>query len=150
MKLAEALQERKDLNSAIAQLKTRLYSNATVQEGEKPAEDPQELLKDLEAACDRLEELIVRINNTNDRTLVGDKTLAQLIVKRDLLSLRINTYRDLAQQSSNLAYRASGTEIKILSTLSVPELQKKIDRLCKELRETDNSIQAQNWMTELL
>ena len=39
MKLAEALQERADLNRQIEQLQARLYNNAVVQEGEKPAED---------------------------------------------------------------------------------------------------------------
>ena len=43
MKLAEALQERADLNRAIQQLENRLSNNALVQEGERPAEDPQEL-----------------------------------------------------------------------------------------------------------
>ncbi|MEO2800040.1 DIP1984 family protein, partial [Flavonifractor plautii] len=36
MKLAEALQERADLNRNIEQLKNRLSSNALVQEGEQP------------------------------------------------------------------------------------------------------------------
>ena len=33
MKLAEALQERADLNRQLEQMKMRLYNNATVQEG---------------------------------------------------------------------------------------------------------------------
>ena len=37
MKLAEALQERADLNRQIKQLKDRLRNNAVVQEGETPA-----------------------------------------------------------------------------------------------------------------
>ena len=47
MKLAEALQERADLNRRIAQLRSRLESNALVQEGEKPAEDPNELWQEM-------------------------------------------------------------------------------------------------------
>ena len=38
MKLAEALQERADLNRRIQQLQQRLNSNAIVQEGGRPAE----------------------------------------------------------------------------------------------------------------
>lgn len=38
MKLAEALQERADLNRTIQQLKERLDNNVLVQEGEQPAE----------------------------------------------------------------------------------------------------------------
>lgn len=41
MKLAEALQERADLNRRIQQLQGRLNSNAVVQEGERPPESPR-------------------------------------------------------------------------------------------------------------
>ncbi len=44
MKLAMALSERADLQCRIAELGRRLNSNARVQDGEEPAEDPQELL----------------------------------------------------------------------------------------------------------
>ena len=43
MKLAEALILRADCQKRIAQLKSRLLTNAKVQEGDKPAEAPQEL-----------------------------------------------------------------------------------------------------------
>ena len=65
MKLAEALKERADLNIKIEQLRSRLTANALVQEGEKPAEDPGELLAELDGAIARLEELMARINLTN-------------------------------------------------------------------------------------
>ena len=45
MKLAEALQERADLNRKIAQLKSRLLNNVLVQEGEKTVEDPNFLTR---------------------------------------------------------------------------------------------------------
>lgn len=47
MKLAEALTERKALNTKIGELRTRLEQNALVQEGDKPSEDPQELMTEL-------------------------------------------------------------------------------------------------------
>lgn len=43
MKLAEALQERADLNRKIEQLKSRLNNNVLVQEGEQTAESPEQL-----------------------------------------------------------------------------------------------------------
>ena len=58
MKLAEALQERADLNCKIDELRNRLQHNALVQEGEEPAEAPEELLTELDFSIDRLEELI--------------------------------------------------------------------------------------------
>ena len=65
MKLAVALQERNDLNQKIAQLKYRLELNAVVQEGEKTAENPEELLEELNKCYKKLEVLIARINKTN-------------------------------------------------------------------------------------
>lgn len=69
MKLAEALQERADLNSKINELRSRLSNNATVQEGEAPAENPAELLSQLDECAARLEELMARINATNCATV---------------------------------------------------------------------------------
>lgn len=57
MKLAEALQERADLNRTIQQLKERLDNNVLVQEGEQPAEQPERLKQELDAAIQRLEYL---------------------------------------------------------------------------------------------
>ncbi len=54
MKLAEALQERADLNRAIEQLHSRLDSNSLVQEGETPAEDPNSLKRELDSSLERL------------------------------------------------------------------------------------------------
>ena len=50
MKLAEALQERADINRNIEQLRSRMTNNALVQEGEKTAEDPELLKKELDSA----------------------------------------------------------------------------------------------------
>ena len=68
MKLANALSQRSELQTRIRQLESRLNNNALVQEGEQPAEDPMELLAELEADYARLEELISAINRTNNST----------------------------------------------------------------------------------
>ena len=68
MKLATALSERADLQRRIEELGGRLNRNAKVQEGEKPSEDPNELLEELNKDFARLEELIARINHTNNVT----------------------------------------------------------------------------------
>ena len=65
MKLANALSLRSELQTRIRQLESRLDNNALVQEGESPAEDPMELLRELEEDYAQLEELIARINRTN-------------------------------------------------------------------------------------
>ena len=149
MKLAEALQERSDLSLHISQLRSRLSDNATVQEGEKPAEDPKTLLTELNRCIDQQEQLIAQINLTNSRTVVNGKTLTEWLAKRDSLQLSIEAYHGLISDGSRLAQRASRTEIKILSAVDVPALQKKADQLSKELRKVDNTIQETNWLTEL-
>ena len=42
------------------------------------------------------------------------------------------------------------TEIKIVSTVPVTEIQKTVDGLAKELRNVDEKIQELNWTTELV
>ena len=149
MKLAEALQERADLNRRIAELRSRLASNAIVQEGEKPAEDPAGLLTELDRCVAALEERITQINLVNCRTFVEGKTLTELLARRDCLSVQINAYRQLLDNASQTAYRARGTEIKVLSTVDVADLQKKVDAMSRQLRLLDNTIQQTNWTTEL-
>lgn len=149
MKLAEALQERADLNKKIEQLKSRLEANATVQEGEKPAEDPNELLSELNSSIARLEFLIAKINMVNCHTSANGKTLTELLAEKDCLSLNINTLQNLRNSASRLAQRATRSEIKILSTIDVKKLQSEIDKLSKRLRIVDNSIQEANWSTTI-
>lgn len=150
MKLAEALQERADLNRRIQQLHQRLSNNAIVQEGESPAEDPAELLAELDGCVQNLESLITRINLTNCRTMVDGVSLTALLARRDALKLKLSAYRDLAYNASQLARRATHTEIKVLSAVSVKDVQAQADTLAKDLRQLDNSIQAANWAADLI
>ena len=149
MKLAEALQERADLNRRVQQLQQRLANNAIVQEGEAPAEDPKELLAELDGCVESLEQLIAQINLTNCRTLVDGSSLTELLARRDILTARLSAYRDLVQAASQVSRRATRTEIKLLSTVNVKELQAQADQMAKELRLLDNSIQETNWNIEL-
>lgn len=152
MKLAEALQERADLNRKIDQLQDRLRTNALVQEGENPPEDPSELLEELNGALDRLEVLMARINLTNSQVKQSEsgKTLTELIAARDALKLRVASYRELVSAASQTASRATRSEIRILSAIDVRAVQRQLDALSRELRQTDNLIQEMNWTTELI
>mgnify|MGYP004622030837 FL=1 len=152
MKLAQALQERADLNKKISQLEYRLSMNAVVQEGEDSLESPKELLKELNTSYDSLENLISRINltNCNTRTEYNNSTLTELIAKRDVLTKKINSYRNLASSASDIIPRASRSEIKILSNVDVKNLQKEIDSMSCELRKIEDAIQFTNWTIELM
>lgn len=152
MKLAVALQERNDLNKKIAQLNYRLELNAVVQEGEKTGEDPDDLLKEIDACYESLEILIARINKTNCQTITNynNLTLAELIAKKDVLIQKINSYRSLVSTASNLVTRVSRSEIKIMSNVDVKKIQKIIDKMSKELRLVENTIEETNWQNELI
>ncbi len=149
MKLAEALQERADLSIRIQQLRSRLENNAFKQEGEQPSENPDDLLAELNENLNRLEWLISRINMTNCSTVVDGMSLTQIIARKDALTLKLSIYRDLVNTSSRSAFRARNSEIKIIPTVSVRELQKQVDSLSKELRLLDNSLQQTNWTVDL-
>ncbi len=150
MKLAEALVQRADLNRRIAQLQDRLCTNARVQEGEAPAEDPNALLAEMDALFAQLEDLITRINLTNAHTQPDGTTLTEMLSKRDCLTAKTAAMRAFLNEASSTTSRALRSEIKILSTVPVAELRKTADALAKELRELDLRIQGLNWVTELL
>ena len=149
MKLAEALQERADLNTRIEQLKARLDANCIVQEGEKPQEEPAALMKELDACIQRLENLIAAINRTNAETMIEGETITALIARKDCLRLKIGAYRNLANSAAQVNFRARGSEIRFLPTVNVAELRRAVDRMSKDLRLLDNTIQAANWSIEL-
>ena len=151
VKLANALSQRSELQTRIRQLEVRLNNNAQVQEGEQPAEDPVELLKELEADYARLEELISAINRTNNSTRLEDgTTLSDLLARRDCLKGKLSILRGFLNSASSLVRRHSVSEIKIKSTVDVRQLQKQVDGLSKELRQLEETVQEKNWTTELL
>lgn len=150
MKLAEALQERADLHRMIGQLETRIVNNARVAKGSAPTEDPTELIRSLDGAMDRLASLITAINGTNSATVVDGKTLTEWIAHRDTLKEKIEIYRRLVNEASEVTRRMTHTEILIVPAVDVPALNRQTDKMAKELRLIDNRIQSANWTTELV
>lgn len=150
MKLATALSERADLQRKLSELGSRLNQNAKVQEGEEPAEAPEDLLAELDRVVGRMEELITRINLTNSSTICDGRSITELLAHRDCLKSRIQIMRDFLDNASSKVRRMTHTEIRIRSTVSVSEIQKKVDVLSKELRECEERIQELNWTTELM
>ena len=151
MKLAEALSIRKDLQKRIQQIGKRLEDNVKVQEGDEPAEDPNELMKELDECLNRLEELIWRINLTNVKTVnEAGKTVTQLMAEKDVLTLRISTLRNTFDRASSQRERYSHSEIKMVTIVDVKQLSKQIDGYSAQLRKLDIEIQALNFQTELI
>lgn len=149
MKLAEALNQRADLQKRIAQMKERLSNNVKVQEGDEPAEKPEDLFTELDASLKELESLIVRINRTNQETVWEGKTLTEMIAAKDMLSLKLSTLRAVLEAANVRSDRFSRNEIKFVRTVDVNALQRQVDDLSKSLRELESKLQQANWMTDL-
>ena len=150
MKLAEALQERADLNKKISDLQGRLNQNSLVQEGEIPNEDPNVLMQELEAAIARLQQIIKDINLTNCATIIEGRSLTQIIAEKEGAIMRLSAYRELADSASSINYRTRGSEIKMVTTVNVSELQKTADKISREIRTLDNLLQSTNWTVDLI
>ncbi|MBD5144611.1 MAG: DIP1984 family protein [Ruminococcus sp.] len=150
MKLAEALNLRADTTKRLSHLSERLAANAKVQEGDSPAEDPSELLEELDRLTKQLEDLISRINLTNSKTLYEGKSLTEMIAAKDTLSLKSSILRNFLSASSAKIDRYSNKEIRVVSTVNVRELQKSSDEISEEIRKLNVKIQELNWSTDLL
>lgn len=150
MKLAEALAIRKDTQKRIEQLKSRILNNVRVQEGDSPSEEPKELMKEMDVCLNTLFALIFKINKTNMNTISEGRTITEMMAERDILSMRITSLREIFNKASESQERYSRSEIKMVATIDIKPLGKKIDDLSKQLRELDMKIQTLNFTTELM
>ncbi len=150
MKLAEALILRADTKKRFEQLRQRLVNNAKVQDGDEPAEKPEDLLNEIEQTATEFEKLIKQINKTNSETeFVKDKTLTDALAERDVLFLRRGVYAGLVNSATVSQQMYSRSEIKFVSTVDVGQTQKTVDKLSQQYRELDAKIQEFNWKTDL-
>lgn len=150
MKLAEALILRVDTQKRIAALRERLTSNAKVQVGDTPAEDPEELMRELDRLTGTLIGLISDINRTNAATVVDGKNLADMLAERDARATQASIIRDFLKEASNKVDRYSAKEIATASTVNVAAKQKELDALSQSIRQLDTRIQGLNWTTDVL
>lgn len=150
MKLAEALQERAAIIKRINSLSDRLEDNVFVEEDDTPAEAPEALLEELNSCSERLEELVVRINLTNATLKIGLDTMTALLARRDVMRKKLAVWQNMLgnARSSNRYYRRS--DVRMVRTFDVPEMQKRIDRLSRDMRELDATIQQANWSNDLI
>ena len=149
--LGEALNNRADLQTRIAQLTTRLGDNIKVQEGDEPALSPNSLKKELFTAIDALGVLIERINKTNLATdFDNDKKLSEALIERENLMKKRQVVQQMIDRASENSNRYSMSEIKMVSVVDVKDLIKQRDHLSRRIRELDISIQQLNWNTDLI
>ena len=93
--------------------------------------------------------IMIQHHMTNARTADNGETLTSLLAKRECLQKKVGLMRDFLDRASELVERSAYTEIKVHSTVSVPEKRKELDALSKDLRNLDSRIQQLNWLTEL-
>ncbi len=150
MQLAEALAIRKDLSRKIEQIKSRLLSNVRLQQGDKPAEEPEELFKELDSCLVQLQSLIAHINKTNMNTVSEGRTLTEMMAEKEVLGKRIEILRAVFDKGNETQDRYSRTEIKMVTVIDIKVLNKQIEKLSEQLRKLDIKIQGLNFLTDLM
>ncbi|MFN0128861.1 MAG: DIP1984 family protein [Verrucomicrobiales bacterium] len=150
MKLAEALVLRADTQKKLASLRQRIGNNCVVQEGSKPHEDPNAMLKEAFGVLKELRDLIGKINAANVSHFLPDgRTLTAAIAQKDELVQQHALLQHAISSSSKEPDRYSMKEIKWLACVDIKKLQKQSDDLAKSIRELNLMIQETNWKTNL-
>ena len=150
MKLAEALILRADLQKKLASLRERASKYVTVQQGEKPAEEPNALLKQAVGVIRELEHLVFRINRANlDSKTRDGRSLTEALARRDALVQQHSVVEAMLAGTRKQPDRYGLKEIKWITVVDVPKFQKQADDLAKQLRELNVLIQEANWNHEL-
>ena len=151
MKLAEALSLRKDLEKRISELKERLGNVVKVQEDDEPAENPEELMSELDRCLVQLELLIFNINITNMKVVdENGKSMTKLLAERDVLDRRISILRHTFNCASKRDGRYSRNEIRMVTMIDVKSLRKQLDKYSQQYRQLDNTIQRLNFCYDLV
>lgn len=150
MKLAEALMERADLQRRLAQIKSRLTGNAQYQEGEKPAEQPQELLHEYERTALALQRYVVAINEANHKVMLPNGTnMMAALAERDRLKDQHAMLTALADAATPEQQRYSRSEIRMIAAVDVKAVRKQADDAARQYRELDVLVQQANWQYDV-
>ena len=133
-----------------ASLQARAQRYAVVQEGERPAEDPQAILHQVETVAGELQRLIFAINRANLQHDIGTgESLTAALSRRDSLALRHRILQSVVDVCAKPPDRYGVKEIRWVTTVDVAGLQDQVDRLAKDIRELNAAIQEAGWQVEL-
>ena len=149
-KLGEALARRAELQARLGEVRDRLRTTALAQEGDRPAEDPEPLLTELDAIAAELETLIADINRTNAVTeMSSGRTLTEALARRDVLGLLHGALKAVADSTAQQQARYSRSEIRLVRTFDVAAVRSRVDELARDRRQLDVEIQNANWTVDL-
>jgi hypothetical protein len=150
MKLAEALLLRADIQKKLASLQARAQKYAVVQEGERPAEDPQEILRQIDVVAAELQRLVFVINKANlIHNIKTGESLTEGLAKRDSLVIRHRILQSIVDVCVKPPERYGVKEIRWVTTVDVAALQGQVDGLAKQIREVNAAVQEAGWQVEL-
>ena len=150
-KLAEALILRADCQKRIELLRQRIVRNVSVQEGNDPLEDAGRLIAEAERVADDLVSLIQRINRTNTGSQLSDgMTISDALAQRDMLAKRQAIHREAANAASEWTGRWLQSELRMLTSVDVAQLQQRVDDLGEQYRNLDVQIQGANLQVDLV
>ncbi len=167
MLLAEALAARKDALKEVDALRERLAAAAVrYEDQETPVEDPGELVVRLEERLDAFESMSVRINRTNNATLLAfdgrDLTIMEAIALRERLTLEARarhgvvealeqaTGRGSRNRRGWLDARRTKDDVREISTVDIATERRAADGLSETVRRLDIALQQRNWTTDLV
>lgn len=148
-KLGEALARRAELQARLGEVRDRLRVSALAQEGDRPAEDPEPLLTELDAIAVELEKLIADINRTNAVARISSGTLTDALARRDVLGLLHGALKAVADSTAQQQARYSRSEIRLVRTFDVAAVRSRVDELARDRRQLDVEIQNANWTVDL-
>jgi hypothetical protein len=150
MKLAEALLLRAELQKKLASLQARLAKNAVVQDGDKPHEKPDRLLKQAIEVLGKLNQVIAAIHLANLKNKIRDgDSLTEALTKRDILVLYHGILQGVINAATTQPERYGVKEIRWVPTVNVAKLQEEADETAKRLRQQNTGIQEANWLVEV-
>ncbi len=151
MKLGDAMGQRVECEARMLDLKKRLIRNARVQEGEQPAEDPQNLLDDVDRTALRLVELIQTIHRTACATVFDENnSLADVITERDVLGRKRDLLIAVGDAATAGLEHLHRPEPHFVPAIQVGRIHRHVDQLSKRYREIDSRIQELSWRTDVL
>ena len=153
MKLGQALFIRKDLIKSISDIQDRYVKAAVHTESDAPDEVARDVFTQFEDNIAEIERLTVNINQTNNLTKVGARTMMEAVVHRDSLKLKLShltsTVNQMRQRNRVRVFGDHQKEV-LAEGVSVVEVAKYTGNVAKELRLLDVAIQEVNWQAELV
>lgn len=154
MNILEALNLKKDLQNRIESLRRRYVNSVTVKKGEKPIEDPQKLLVELEDCFTQLNDISYRISAANTATRNGKgQTIKQLMIEQSIVEQRkecLNrAFEEVLFGDAEVYSYYNKPQSEYDVTIDIESLKKEIDNQEIRYRQLTSEIQKLELTTEI-